>query len=278
MEPSTTIGAYIFNENNEILLLKSPKWHNKWVIVCGHVEFGEKLTDAVTREVKEETNLEVKKIEFLRVFDMIHSKEFHDENRHFVCHNFTCKALPGEIKLNEEASEYCWVKPEAALTMDVESATLESLKYYLKKRAISVGVGIMVLKNGKVLLGQRNPNKEKASSKLDGQGTWTMPGGKMNYGESVIGCAKRETKEETGMDLKDLKVICVNNDLGKSAHFITLGLLCVDPEDEPKAMEPETILVWRWFDLNELPSPMYFPSQRLIDAYKEKRFFNAAYK
>ena len=46
-----------------------------------------------------------------------------------------------------------------------------------------LGVGVMVLKESKILLGLRNPNKEKASSELQGQGTWTMPGGKVEFME-----------------------------------------------------------------------------------------------
>ncbi len=61
-KPRVTIGALVFNEKNEILLLKSEKWHGKYTVPCGHVEFGELLEDAVRREVMEETRLEVEYI------------------------------------------------------------------------------------------------------------------------------------------------------------------------------------------------------------------------
>ena len=50
-----------------------------------------------------------------------------------------------------------------------------------------LGVGFMVLKDNKMLLGLRNPDKEKASSELQGQGTWTMPGGKVEFMETRCG-------------------------------------------------------------------------------------------
>lgn len=62
-----------------------------------------------------------------------------------------------------------------------------------------LGVGIMVLRESKILLGLRNPDKVKASSELQGQGTWTMPGGKVEFMEKLIDAAKRELEEETSL-------------------------------------------------------------------------------
>ena len=51
----------IINSNNEILLVKSHKWiEKKWTVPGGHIELGETAHDAIIREVKEETGLEVK--------------------------------------------------------------------------------------------------------------------------------------------------------------------------------------------------------------------------
>lgn len=47
-----------------------------------------------------------------------------------------------------------------------------------------IGFGVMMLKEGRVLLGKRHEDPEKASSELSGEGTWTMPGGKLNFQES----------------------------------------------------------------------------------------------
>ena len=54
-----------------------------------------------------------------------------------------------------------------------------------------IGVGVMIIKDNKILLGLRNPDKEKASSELDGEGTWTMPGGKVKFMEKLVDAAKR---------------------------------------------------------------------------------------
>lgn len=72
-----------------------------------------------------------------------------------------------------------------------------------------VGFGVMILKEGKVLLGKRHEDPEKADSLLHGAGTWTMPGGKLHFKESFEEGAYREVLEETGIkiDPDKLKLI-----------------------------------------------------------------------
>ncbi|NQU79698.1 NUDIX domain-containing protein [Candidatus Woesearchaeota archaeon] len=142
-----------------------------------------------------------------------------------------------------------------------------------EKKKVGVGFGVMILKEGKVLLGKRHEDPEKASSLLNGAGTWTMPGGKLDFGETFEEGAKRETMEETGITLNNFGVICVNNDMVETAHFITIGLFSDDFEGEPQVMEPDEITEWRWFDLDELPNPMYFPSAKVLENYKNKKFY-----
>ncbi len=143
----------------------------------------------------------------------------------------------------------------------------------MEKKKVGCGVGIMILKDNKVLLGKRNKDHEKASSLLNGAGTWTMPGGKLEFGETFEEGAKRETIEETGLILKNIDVICINNDMVETAHFITIGLFSDDFEGDPKVLELDEITEWRWFDLNKLPNPMYFPSAKILENYKAKKFY-----
>lgn len=131
-----------------------------------------------------------------------------------------------------------------------------------------LGVGVLVLKDNKVLLGLRNPDKVKASSELQGQGTWTMPGGKVEWMETLEEAAKRELEEETSLIATDLEIFSVSDDIKGEAHYVTMGFLAKDYTGEVKTMEPETILEWKWFDIDGLPENMYMPSAKCIEKYK----------
>jgi 8-oxo-dGTP diphosphatase len=136
-----------------------------------------------------------------------------------------------------------------------------------------VGVGVMILKDGNVLLGKRNDDPSKAGSELHGEGTWTCPGGKLDFGEKIIDGCSREVSEETGIDAKSMEVISVTNEIVPDKHFVTIGFLCKDFGGEPKIMEPDEITEWKWFPLNELPENIYPPSKKLINNYLSKTIY-----
>jgi len=143
---------------------------------------------------------------------------------------------------------------------------------------VGVGFGVMLFKDNKILLGQRHEDPEKASSLLGGAGTWTMPGGKLHFGETFESGAKRETFEETGISLNKVEVICVNNDIVSAAHFVTVGLFSDDFDGGSRVMEPDEITKWSWFDLDSLPSPLFFPSAEILENYRQKKFYIQARK
>ena len=139
---------------------------------------------------------------------------------------------------------------------------------------IGAGIGVMILKNNKILLGKRNDDPKKASSALHGEGTWTMPGGKLHFGETFEQAAQREVMEETGMKVNKIKVISLTNNIISDAHFITIGFLCEDFLGEPEIREPDEITEWKWFELDNLPKPIFFPSQGVLDNYLSNKFYS----
>jgi len=144
-----------------------------------------------------------------------------------------------------------------------------------ENRKMGIGFGIMILKKNQVLLGQRHADPERADSLLHGQGTWTMPGGKLDFGEDLKEAAIREVLEETGIKLKkeNLKFISLTNDIVSDAHFVTAGFLCQEFEGEAKVMEPDEITKWQWFNIDDLPKPMYFPSEKILKNYLDKEIY-----
>lgn len=143
-------------------------------------------------------------------------------------------------------------------------------------KKVRVGCGVMIKRGDKILLGHRNTDAEKASSALHGEGTWTMPGGKLDFGETPIEGVSREALEETGLKLSknSLKLISVTNDMVPDAHFITLGFMSEVLEGEPAVMEPDEITEWKWFDINSLPTPMYPSSQKIVNNFLAGRFYS----
>lgn len=134
MYPEPTVGALIFNSRGELFLMKSHKWLGKYVVPGGHIELGERMEEALVREVKEETNLEVNEIEFLCYQEFIHDPTFW-KRRHYIFFDFTCRATSSDVILNDEAQSYAWVAPEMALEMEIEPYTEHAIRAYLENRS-----------------------------------------------------------------------------------------------------------------------------------------------
>jgi phosphoglycolate phosphatase len=131
--PISTVGALIFNDAGEVLMVRTHKWSDLWGIPGGKIKWGETSEDALRREIKEETNLEITDIQFVLVQDCIHSKEFY-RDAHFILLNYTCRCA-GEplVKLNDEAREFQWLKPDAALALSINQPTRTLLLAVLRK-------------------------------------------------------------------------------------------------------------------------------------------------
>src|SRR6185503_13395584 len=117
------VGALIFNAAGQALMIRTRKWSRLWGIPGGKIKFGEGSVEALRREIKEETALEIENIKFVFVQDCIHSREFY-RDAHFVLLNYTCRCV-GEprVQLNDEAQEFRWVGPRDALAMELNQPT-----------------------------------------------------------------------------------------------------------------------------------------------------------
>lgn len=121
--PVVTVGALIFNTAGKVLMVRTHKWSNLWGIPGGKTKWGESSQDALVRELKEETNLDVTDVRFEIVQDCIHSREFY-RDAHFVLLNYTCRCAEGtEVTLNEEAQNYRWVTLSEAWEMPLNKPT-----------------------------------------------------------------------------------------------------------------------------------------------------------
>ena len=134
--PLVAVGAFIFNKNNEILLVKLKQWHNKYACPAGKLEIGESLMAAAEREVKEETNLELKDMKFLGVEDGLEVSGRNIRNyQHLVNIAFVARALDeSKLKiLDQDISGYRWQKPADWLKRDIDDFTHISIYHFLER-------------------------------------------------------------------------------------------------------------------------------------------------
>jgi 8-oxo-dGTP diphosphatase len=122
-----------------------------------------------------------------------------------------------------------------------------------------IGVGVILQRDGKVLMQRRKGSH--------GDGTWSFPGGHMEYGETPQETAKRETMEEVGITLTNLRLGPYTNDIfDEGKHYLTLFILGEPlPGEEPKILEPEKTTELGWFTWEELPVPLFLPVQNLLE-------------
>ncbi len=125
--PIVTVGGLIFDPAGQVLMVRTHKWSDLWGIPGGKIKWGEAAVDALRREIKEETALEVTGIEFVMVQDCIHSKEFY-RDAHFVLLNYTCQCKgPTAVSLNDEAREFQWTTIGQALALPLNQPTRKLL-------------------------------------------------------------------------------------------------------------------------------------------------------
>ena len=121
-----------------------------------------------------------------------------------------------------------------------------------------VGVSVYIRKDNKILFGLRKGGYAP--------GTWCAPGGKLEMNEEWIDCAKRETLEETGIEVTNLQMLTVTNDIiaEKNQHWITIVFSADWKSGEPSLREPDKFERWDWFGWQALPKPLFPPTENFI--------------
>lgn len=128
------------------------------------------------------------------------------------------------------------------------------------------GVGVLVILKYKdnVLLGKRKGSH--------GHGEWSFPGGHLELNETIEECGKREVLEETGINIKNNSIINnqYTNDIfiNEKKHYITLyQKYIIDELLIPELIEPDKCFEWGWFDINNLPHPLFLCVKNYLVKY-----------
>lgn len=118
---------------------------------------------------------------------------------------------------------------------------------------VRVGVGVFIWKGGKFLMGKRRGSH--------GHDTWSVPGGHLEFGETIEACAKREAMEETGLSVTNVRFLALTEDKFKTdnKHYITIWVETDWQSGEPTITEPDKWVDQQWLNFQSLPEPLFEP-------------------
>lgn len=105
-----------------------------------------------------------------------------------------------------------------------------------------VGVGAVVVRDGRALIVKRAHEPRK--------GEWSLPGGMLDLGESLPDAARREVKEETGLDVHPGPIIDTFDRVHRDPdgriryHFVIVDFVCEAPQGDPVAGSDAEAVAW----------------------------------
>jgi 8-oxo-dGTP diphosphatase len=129
-----------------------------------------------------------------------------------------------------------------------------------------VGVGVMIVRDGQVLMARR----------ISGQrpGWYGWIGGKLEFGETLQACAIREAREEAGIEVANLRLLCISSIIVADQHWVDVEFLADIASGEPRASAPDEIDGWGWYPLDDLPGPIFEPARFALEAYRTGNILN----
>lgn len=94
-----------------------------------------------------------------------------------------------------------------------------------------------------------------------GADSWGLPGGHLEFGESWEACVSRETLEEVGLTIKNIRFLTATNDVFKSEnkHYITIFMIADWAGGQAKVLEPDKCLSIGWFTYDTMPTNIFLP-------------------
>ena len=125
---------------------------------------------------------------------------------------------------------------------------------------------LLVDERGRVLLTLR-----KLSPEAD---CWSIVGGKLDFLESLEGCAIREAREEVGVEIAIERLLCVTDHRlpGEGQHWVSPAFLGRIVSGEARNCEPQKTSEVRWFPLAELPADLTMTARNAIHSYANRTF------
>lgn len=122
-----------------------------------------------------------------------------------------------------------------------------------------VGVGIIIRKDGQYLLLKRHNSH--------GAGTWSPPGGHLEFGETLEECAVRETMEETSLMVEEAAYLGITNDyfIEEKMHYITVWMEGIRFRGTARINSYRESADIGWYRLDQLPNPLFMPFYKFVN-------------
>ncbi len=108
--PVVGVGGVVVRDERALVIRRAhePR-RGEWSIPGGTVELGERLSDAVRRELLEETGLEVEVGPIIETFDRVHHDAGGRVRYHFVIVDYLCSAPDGSACAGDDADDIAWI-------------------------------------------------------------------------------------------------------------------------------------------------------------------------
>jgi mutator protein MutT len=130
------VGAIVLRRNSVLLVERGKEPHKGlWSLPGGVVETGERLEDALRREVLEETGLSVKAVCVVEVFERIQRDSQGRAEYHFVLVDYLCRPVSGELRPADDASRVAWVPRHGLSKFQITPGTVPVIEKAFEMRA-----------------------------------------------------------------------------------------------------------------------------------------------
>lgn len=138
----------------------------------------------------------------------------------------------------------------------------------MRQNQPKIGVGVMIFKGVNVLLAKRKGSH--------GEGEYAFPGGHLEYLESFENCARRETMEESGIEIEHIRFqFLANVKTYAPHHYVHIGLIADWKAGVPTVLEPDSSESWEWHALTTPPQPLFEMCKLAIESFQTgKNYFD----